>query len=163
MAKKLSTAEKIRRRLADNPETSAGAIAKALGIPPARVYTVMYQMRKAEGQAPKKRGRKPKAEQWKIVATTTSDTPVSAHEHYASAAVPVPEPAVEAVDLVNNPPHYTVGGIETIDFIEAKKLSYNIGNAVKYLARCEYKGNRKQDLEKALWYINRELSKSVQA
>jgi len=62
-------------------------------------------------------------------------------------------------DLVNHPDHYKVGGIETIDFIEAKRLNYNMGNAVKYISRAEYKGNKKQDLEKAIWYINRELSK----
>lgn len=62
-------------------------------------------------------------------------------------------------DLVNHPDHYKVGGIETIDFIEAKKLNYNMGNAVKYISRAEHKGNKRQDLEKAIWYINRELSK----
>lgn len=62
-------------------------------------------------------------------------------------------------DLVNHPDHYKVGGIETIDFIEAKRLNYNMGNAVKYISRAEHKGNKRQDLEKAIWYINRELSK----
>ena len=61
-------------------------------------------------------------------------------------------------DPVNHPPHYKAGGIETIDFIEAKKLNYNLGNVVKYITRADLKGNRKQDLEKALWYLNRELS-----
>lgn len=60
-------------------------------------------------------------------------------------------------DPVNHPSHYTVGGIETIDFIEAKQLNYNLGNVVKYLTRSEHKGNKKQDLQKALWYLNREL------
>jgi len=60
-------------------------------------------------------------------------------------------------DLVNHPPHYKAGGIETIDFIEAKKLGYNLGNVVKYIARSELKGNRTQDLEKALWYLKREI------
>jgi hypothetical protein len=60
-------------------------------------------------------------------------------------------------DPVNHPAHYKVGGIETIDFIEAKKLNYNIGNVVKYLTRADHKGNRKQDLEKALWYLKREI------
>jgi len=62
-------------------------------------------------------------------------------------------------DLVNHPDHYKVGGIETIDFIEAKRLNYNMGNAVKYISRAEHKGNKRQDLEKAIWYINRELGK----
>jgi len=63
-------------------------------------------------------------------------------------------------DPVNHPAHYKAGGIETIDFIEAKKLNYNLGNVVKYIARSDLKGNRKQDLEKALWYLNRELGNS---
>jgi hypothetical protein len=66
-----------------------------------------------------------------------------------------------AVDLVNHPPHYTSGGIETIDFIEAKKLNYNLGNVVKYITRAGLKGARKQDLEKAMWYLRRELSQPV--
>lgn len=39
-------------------------------------------------------------------------------------------------DMVNHPEHYTDGGIETIDFIEAKKLPYHLGNAVKYISRA---------------------------
>jgi hypothetical protein len=61
-------------------------------------------------------------------------------------------------DPVNHPAHYKAGGIETIDFIEAKKLGYNLGNVVKYITRADLKGNRKQDLEKALWYLNREIA-----
>jgi hypothetical protein len=62
-------------------------------------------------------------------------------------------------EMVDHPDHYKVGGIETIDFIDAKNLNYNMGNAVKYLSRAEHKGNKKLDLQKALWYIKRELSK----
>ena len=67
----------------------------------------------------------------------------------------------EVVDNVNHPPHYKVGGIETIDFIEAKNLNYNLGNAVKYITRADHKGNRNEDLQKALWYINRELGRKA--
>ena len=62
-------------------------------------------------------------------------------------------------DNVNHPPHYKVGGIETIDFIEAKKLNYNLGNVIKYITRADHKGSRNEDLKKALWYLNREVSK----
>jgi hypothetical protein len=62
-------------------------------------------------------------------------------------------------DPVNHPSHYKVGGIETIDFIEAKGLDYHLGNAVKYITRADYKENKKQDLEKAVWYIKRAISK----
>jgi hypothetical protein len=61
-------------------------------------------------------------------------------------------------DPVNNPTHYTVGGIETIDFIEAKKLGYNLGNVVKYLTRADHKGNKLEDLRKAQWYLTREIN-----
>ena len=60
-------------------------------------------------------------------------------------------------DIVNHPPHYKVGGIETIDFIEAKSLNYNLGNVVKYLTRADHKGNKLEDLQKAQWYLAREL------
>ncbi len=66
----------------------------------------------------------------------------------------------EEVDLVNHPPHYkSKGGIESIEVIESFDLGFCLGNAIKYILRCESKGNKKQDLEKARWYINRELSK----
>jgi hypothetical protein len=63
----------------------------------------------------------------------------------------------ERADAVNSPPHYTEGGIETIDFIEAKRLGYHLGNAVKYISRCQFKGDRKTDIEKAIWYLERYL------
>ena len=64
-------------------------------------------------------------------------------------------------DPVNQPAHYKYGGIETIDFIEAKELGYNLGNVIKYITRADHKGNRKQDLEKALWYLKREIDSSI--
>ena len=67
-------------------------------------------------------------------------------------------PKKEVKDNVNHPAHYKTGGIETIDFIEAKSLSYNLGNVIKYITRADHKGNRVEDLKKAQWYLNRELS-----
>jgi hypothetical protein len=64
---------------------------------------------------------------------------------------------IEMFDPVDHPEHYKVGGIETIDFIEAKKLNYNIGNVIKYLTRADYKGNKLEDLRKAQWYLTREI------
>ncbi len=62
-------------------------------------------------------------------------------------------------DPVNNPPHYKDGKIEVIDFIEDKRLGYHLGNAVKYICRAGKKDPAKtgEDLEKAVWYINRYL------
>lgn len=60
---------------------------------------------------------------------------------------------------VNHPPHYNTGKIEVIEFIEDKKLGFHLGNAVKYIARAGKKDPSKtiQDLEKAIWYINRQI------
>lgn len=71
--------------------------------------------------------------------------------------LPVATPNEIKFDPVNHPAHYKAGGIETIDFIEAKGLNYNLGNVVKYITRSDLKGNRKQDLEKAMWYLKREI------
>ena len=60
-------------------------------------------------------------------------------------------------DTVNHPPHYTAGGIETIDFIEAKQLNYHLGQVIKYITRAEHKNNSLEDLQKAQWYLNREI------
>lgn len=63
-------------------------------------------------------------------------------------------------DVVNNPAHYTAGGIETIDFIEAKGLDYHLGNVVKYVSRAGKKSaDSLEDLKKAQWYLNRAIEK----
>ena len=64
----------------------------------------------------------------------------------------------EPKDNVNSPTHYTTGGIETIDYIEAKSLNYNLGNVVKYVSRSDYKGKKLEDLKKARWYLCREIN-----
>lgn len=63
----------------------------------------------------------------------------------------------EKKDNVNHPDHYTCGGLEVIDVIEAKDLGYHLGNAVKYILRMGLKDPDKwaEDLEKAVWYIER--------
>ena len=66
-----------------------------------------------------------------------------------------------SVDLVNHPPHYTDGKIEVIDFIEDKKLNFHKGNAIKYICRAGKKDPNKtiEDLEKAVFYLNREIKR----
>ena len=67
-------------------------------------------------------------------------------------------------DMVNHPSHYTQGGIECIDALEAATSGLTgieavcTANAIKYLWRWKHK-NGIQDLEKARWYINRMISK----
>lgn len=61
---------------------------------------------------------------------------------------------------VNHPSHYTSGRIEVIDFIEDQKLNFHLANALKYICRAGKKNpeKTKEDLEKAVWYINRYIS-----
>ena len=64
------------------------------------------------------------------------------------------------VDPVNNPSHYTrFKGIEVIQLTE--QLNFCRGNAVKYIARAGAKDDLKEieDLEKAVWYIQREIKR----
>jgi hypothetical protein len=60
-------------------------------------------------------------------------------------------------DLVNNPPHYTnhPSGIECIDI--TRHMSFNLGNAIKYIWRCDLKKDAIEDLEKAVFYLNDEI------
>ena len=63
-------------------------------------------------------------------------------------------------DLVNNPDHYTSGGIEVIDYMEAKSTVEEFCGhlrltAIKYLSRTGLKDDALQDLQKAAWYLNK--------
>ena len=62
-------------------------------------------------------------------------------------------------DMVNEPPHYTHGGIETIDYMEAKSTPEEFSGhlrltAIKYLSRAGLKESTLMDLKKAQWYVN---------
>jgi hypothetical protein len=62
-------------------------------------------------------------------------------------------------DMVNNPPHYqTESGLQPIDVIEKFNLNFNLGNAIKYILRAGKKGSAQQDLEKAIYYLAREIN-----
>jgi Protein of unknwon function (DUF3310) len=60
---------------------------------------------------------------------------------------------------INHPPHYAGNGIEAIDVIEAWGLGFCLGNVVKYIARADHKGAPVEDLEKAAWYLQREIER----
>lgn len=62
-------------------------------------------------------------------------------------------------DSVNHPSHYTAhpSGVEAIQITE--HFNFNVGNAIKYLWRAGLKGDAVEDLEKAAWYVRREISR----
>ena len=124
----MSMSAKIRRYLAKGK--SADYIAKTLGVSKNYVWTVVWKEKQ------KAKVTKPEEKQVTI-------------EEWAGETNP---------DLVNHPPHYKAGGIEVIDFIEAKDLNFRLGNAIKYISRAGKKDSDPvQDLEKAAWYLKREI------
>jgi hypothetical protein len=151
-----SRAAKIRTLLRVNPNITADDLVSKFNITKQSAYVQLSTLRKEMGivKSPdgkyrhKIRMQAPMEIKTPALAgslTKTDDAPRIVAEHFGVA------------DPVNHPEHYKVGGIETIDFIEAKSLSYNLGNVVKYLTRADHKGNKLQDLQKAQWYLNREI------
>jgi len=67
---------------------------------------------------------------------------------------------VDKLGAINHPLHYNTGDIEVIDAIEDWQLGFNLGNAVKYVARAGKKDQDREieDLEKARWYLDREIA-----
>ena len=134
--RKNSKAAKIARYLIANPSASPLDVSEKFKVERQYVYNVRNRLHK-EGIAPPK---------IRMAAAVTSSTPIASVLH----------------DPVNHPAHYTDGGIETIDFIEAKRLGYHLGNVVKYICRAGKKGTNMgmQDLQKARWYLDRAIEKN---
>ena len=141
MIKKIPMSKQILQYVAANPNAKPKDIAKAIGVGLSYVYTVMWTAKK-----------KAKV---KKTTLTLPKAPMQGVTHNVPVQIEMFEPKP---DPVNHPAHYKVGGIETIDFIEAKKLGYNLGNVVKYLTRADHKGNKLEDLRKAQWYLTREIN-----
>ncbi|MGH7747395.1 MAG: DUF3310 domain-containing protein [Candidatus Dormibacteria bacterium] len=85
-----------------------------------------------------------------------SRDPNGAHlwpEPRAVSAAPEPQG-----DTIRSPKHYTthVSGVECIQI--AEHMTFNLGNALKYIWRCDLKGAPVEDLRKAIWYLEREVS-----
>lgn len=150
----MNKSAKIRELLLQNVPDDE--INKRLGIKTTLVSVVKSKMRR-NGLLPFSTKNKPlpkSIKKWKNVEVKPSTEHIQAH----NARVLEKIRAINTKpDMVNDPPHYEVGGIKTIDFIESKKLNYRLGNVIKYVTRAQFKGDMLQDLEKAQWYLNREI------
>lgn len=179
---KVNEAARVREYEKANPTATPTQVAQALGINVQRVYQTHNYDQKAKKA---KTHKKVKPQQWKMVHMSTSDTSAMPHKEEADrifaltkgrqrmdpvtgklrmqGAVTMVEPKT---DNVNHPAHYKVGGIETIDYIQAKLSpeefrGYLKGNILKYLSRAGNKGSYEEDLLKARWYMNREIAQFV--
>ena len=160
----------VKQQLATTPNMKAATVAKHLGISQEYAYNLMSMSRRALGL------RKQPDGTWKLkerMQATPRDekaidllahmqaTPISPEE-IASANKTIKErlSVYETPDNVNHPAHYTHGGIETIDFIQAKLTpeefrGYLKGNILKYGSRLGHKDNDMQDAGKLAWYTNK--------
>lgn len=62
------------------------------------------------------------------------------------------------MSTVEHPSHYNQGQIEVIDFLEDQRLDYHCASAVAYICRARYKGHEVEDLQKAIWYLQRKIA-----
>lgn len=170
MARKLkwvSNAQKIREYVAKHTDAKPKDIAEALKLKSQYVYQVLHKMKpkkiilgRSEVEIANKMGVSTQeyAEQvYKLTKGRDRRHPITGKRLMQGADIV----ATHHTDMVNHPPHYKAGGIETIDFIEAKELSYHLGNVVKYVSRADHKGNKLEDLKKAQWYLARAIEKLV--
>jgi hypothetical protein len=150
---KINKAAKVRMLLRRNPNTKAQTVVDLLGCTTQQAHVMLNTQRKQLHIFKRKDGvyvGKTRMESSEPAsAGSLNKVPSIVEEHF---------PITMQADPVNHPEHYKVGGIETIDFIEAKSLGYNLGNVVKYITRADHKGNKLQDLQKAAWYLNREIA-----
>ncbi len=135
------TAKRIREYMKAHPNTRPLFVAKALGCNPNQVYAERYALKKKK-QAKKK----------EVLKTVFKKLDAGANGTSVS-------------DMVNHPPHYKVGGIETISFIKAKLskdeyIGYLRGNVLKYASRLGAKNSASEDAGKMAWYSN-ELAKAM--
>lgn len=153
---KTSKAQKAREYMLANPEAKPAEVARKFKIAPTYVYVLRAQMKKDNVRAKKYPG-------VDIDAVHKKDVPQVTH-YKLDAKLPIVM-LDKPHDPVNNPEHYTDGGVETIDFIEAKGLGYHLGNVVKYISRAGKKGtnNGLEDLRKAQWYLARAIEKNEHA
>jgi hypothetical protein len=165
--------EQIRKLLEANPNIKTEQVMAKLGVAKSYAYVLMSKARKvladdhaqksevkqryaklihevSQGKA-KIRMQGSRPENWETIAVTSSGQSIL-------AGGPTEEEL--NADSVNHPPHYKIGGIETIDFIEAKSLSYHLGNVVKYITRADHKGSKLEDLRKAQWYLTRAIERT---
>jgi hypothetical protein len=152
-AKKVNKIDLVRNLLSANPKIKTAEVMEKLRTSKTYTYVLMSKARKLNKEQSAPKG--------KLLYRLTGTQAVLAQK----MGVPIEDYAKlhgevvgVAPDPVNHPAHYTSGGIETIDFIEAKRLGYNLGNVVKYITRSGLKGNQLEDLRKAQWYLSREIA-----
>ena len=184
---KQARASKVREFILMNPDISAKFIADKFSVPLQTVYNLRYHLKKKlaeKGQELKRSANTD--EQVTQVKVTRIEQLLNEWSNAPVEIVPPKTPQQHVKDIldnwqppktpetpetqrvimvvqpdpVNHPAHYTHGGIETIDFIQAKLTpeefrGYLKGNILKYGSRLGHKENDMQDAGKLAWYTNK--------
>ena len=184
---KQARASKVREFILMNPDISAKFIADKFSVPLQTVYNLRYHLKKKlaeKGQELKRSANTD--EQVTQVKVTRIEQLLNEWSNAPVEIVPPKTPQQHVKDIldnwqppktpetpetqrvimvvqpdpVNHPAHYTHGGIETIDFIQAKLTpeefrGYLKGNILKYGSRLGHKDNDMQDAGKLAWYTNK--------
>lgn len=163
-------ASKVREFILLNPDISAQFIADKFSVPLQTVYNLRYHLKKKLAEKGQELKRSANVDEQ--VAQIKVKRVAQLLEEWSNAPVEVvkpktPQEHVKDIldnyvqpDPVNHPAHYTHGGIETIDFIQAKLTpeefrGYLKGNILKYGSRIGHKDNDMQDAGKLAWYTNK--------
>jgi hypothetical protein len=157
--KKVNKASLIRQYLNANPEAKAQEIAKKFKVEPSYVHQIKYSMKATITKNIEKHMDNINAINRELAYKAglgRNKIRMQASFDREPPTITMEEPKA---DPVNHPSHYKTGGIETIDFIEAKELGYHLGNVIKYVTRAKHKGNELEDLKKAQWYLERAIMK----
>ena len=182
---KQAKAAKVREFILMNSDMSAQYVAEKFSVPLQTAYNLRYHLKKklAEKGQEFKRSANLDEQVTQVKVTRIEQllnewsnapvemvTPKTPQQHVKDildnwqppTIPPTPEPAITFVqpDPINHPAHYTHGGIETIDFIQAKLTpeefrGYLKGNILKYGSRLGHKDNDMQDAGKLNWYTNK--------
>jgi len=156
---KKTRVQQVAEILKNNPDITIKALAKKLNTTITYAYVLRSQARSL-GRPKKASPNSVPSDERQIITGFTGK------QYELMDFTPMPFSVEEVLqeteeNTVNHPAHYKIGGIEVIDFIEAKELNYRLGNVVKYISRADHKGDKLENLKKAQWYLNREIEKLV--
>jgi len=157
--KKVNKSSLIRQYLNANPDAKAQEIAKKFKVEPNYVYQVKHNLKATITKNIEKHMDNINAMNRDLAYKAGLGRPKLRMQATFDREPPTITMEEPKTDPVNHPPHYKTGGIETIDFIEAKELGYHLGNVIKYVSRAKHKGAELEDLKKAQWYLERAIMK----
>ena len=158
--KRLNKSQKIRAYIAKHPQAKANEIANAVDVTQEYVHQVVYKMKKEA-----KSKKVTLNSQQVAVAKDAGITPermaelVKQHSRPKRRMQGADIVATHHTDMVNHPPHYTnhPSGVECIQITE--HMNFCLGNAIKYIWRADLKGSTIEDLEKAVFYVQKEIKR----